>query len=157
MKQLSETEEFKNAVLSEKHPWLSLSVVDAVLTLTEKELVKFHKWNIVNKCRHCKLPVTSEDFVLWTSYWYGMWFPAHKECLQFKKQESIDCQTIDADCNDCKHFERGKRQTMEVSDGGKNKTVSLTGFGGYCRKLNKDTVAQPNFCSNHECFEHRSG
>ena len=34
-------------------------------------------------------------------------FPVHKACKQqAMKDEAYECQVIDADCNDCRHFDR---------------------------------------------------
>jgi hypothetical protein len=57
----------------------------------------------------------------------------------------IAMQTIDADCNDCRHFKRG---TMTKAGG-------LTRFDGYCLKLNVPATAWPTQYSGNPCFEHR--
>jgi len=56
-----------------------------------------------------------------------------------------EMQTIDADCNDCRHFKRGK---MEKSSG-------LTMFHGTCGIDGRDVRAWPMQFSGHSCFEHR--
>jgi hypothetical protein len=59
------------------------------------------------------------------------------------KEHIKECQEIDANCNDCKFFER----------------VELVGkgiFKGKCNKKNIEVLAYPCFYSGHYCFEHRS-
>ena len=56
-----------------------------------------------------------------------------------------DMQTIDADCNDCRHFKRGAM----------TKVGGLTSFAGHCLKLDKHTTAWPMQFSGHKCFSHR--
>lgn len=56
-----------------------------------------------------------------------------------------EMQTIDADCNDCRHFKRGAMCNVP----------GLTRFDGHCLKFDKPTFAWPMQYSGHECFEHR--
>lgn len=57
----------------------------------------------------------------------------------------VEMQTIDADCNDCIHFQRGKMV----------KYPGLTTFKGTCGKTGLATTAYPTQYSGHACFEHR--
>ena len=59
-----------------------------------------------------------------------------------KKLEAYECQKIDADCNDCKHFLRQDNKSNGI-------------WHGFCNKKQVNTVAYVNFCSSNECFEHR--
>jgi len=59
----------------------------------------------------------------------------------------IAMQTIDADCNDCRHFKRGAMK----------KVGWLTRFSGHCLKLDVPATAWPTQYSGHPCFEHRRG
>ena len=96
-------------------------------------------------CRYCSSILTLEDATTTLSYWNQFVFFCHKICKQSgERQEAIDCQTIDASCNDCKHFQRGK------IIGGIPKT-----FDGHCLKFDKPTVAYPHYWHGKECFEHR--
>ena len=61
------------------------------------------------------------------------------------KEEITECQRIDADCNDCGYFKRGKVITKG----------SASVIEGTCLKTNEPTKAYPNFCSGHDCFVHR--
>lgn len=115
-------------------------------------------------CRYCDKPVLTESEAAIThSYWQGLPFICHKACKDAGgKQEAFDCQVIDADCNDCRHYKRGKLASRVVSllrrtDG---TTVEVSHqpnifIGGRCLKFDKPTVAQPNKWSGLECFEHR--
>lgn len=97
------------------------------------------KWgSLTNKCRYCGKVVKEDDAEITYSYWNAFWFMCHKQCKDNGyKAEAVECQEIDADCNDCKDFKR--------QDGTK----------GICLKTGKDVVASANFCSNKPCFEHR--
>jgi len=119
-----------------------------------------HVSAIVN-CRYCGLPVT-ESSVTTFSYWNRDPFQCHRECKQLgERNEAISCQTIDADCNDCKHFKRGKLADKSSSQiktpDGRTETVTFqpNWFHGDCLKFNRPTIAQPNKWSGLECFEHR--
>lgn len=109
-------------------------------TLTELSKQQNLKWIISDRCYVCGKKLTQEDFEIKYTYWKGCWAGTHKECQMADLVK--ECQTIDADCNDCKHFERKERVSNQI-------------FKGNCLKLNKETTAYPNFCSGHECFEHR--
>lgn len=103
------------------------------------------KWLVGTLCRGCKRPVTSLDFDIWITYWSQCWAPCHVSCRAAgMKEEAIECQTIDADCNDCIHFKRA-----EII-GGIPKAVR-----GHCLKLDRPTVAYPHFWTGRPCFEHR--
>lgn len=116
-----------------------------------------------DSCRYCGLPVSESKSTVTNSYWGGSPFVCHKRCKDAGvKQEAFDCQVIDADCNDCKHYQRGKLAPKSVShlktkDG---RIVELTYqvnlfVGGRCLKFNRPTLASPNKWSGLECFEHR--
>lgn len=101
-------------------------------------LAAMEKYVPGSTCRGCGLPVTGDDFAIWTTYWWSHHFPSHKACREpGMKEEAYECQLIDADCNDCRHFRR---------EGG-NK--------GLCAKTSLPVIAHPVFCSGHQCFEHR--
>lgn len=90
-----------------------------------------------NTCRYCKQEILNEP-VITKGYTYSIWFISHKECKsEGEKEEAYQVQKIDADCNDCKYFNR------------------LQGNQGTCRKFNKEVTANPNFSSGHDCFIHR--
>ncbi len=60
-------------------------------------------------------------------------------------EDIIAMQTIDADCNDCKHFKRGEF----------HRSPGLDWFEGHCMKFDKDVHAYPMQFSGLPCFEHR--
>ena len=103
-------------------------------------------WIISNRCRFCFNILTDETFDSGFTYWKAMLFGCHRECKEFgMREEIIDCQVIDADCNDCKYFQRGKMLQKGIA--------SI--WEGVCGKFNKPMKAYPNYCSGHKCFEHR--
>lgn len=111
-------------------------------------------------CRYCNLPVADADAVIVHTYWNAQQSIAHKACrASGYAAEVLECQTIDSDCNDCRHFKRGelvKRMLSTMSDGKAEKIeVNMGYFTGHCLKFGKPTVAQPNKWTGHECFEHR--
>ena len=94
-------------------------------------------------CRYCGKPVAEYDRIVTHSYWQAFQFVCHKACKSpGEKLEAFDCQSLDADCNDCRHFRRGVQL---------GKWVSV----GHCLKFNRPTKAYPNFCTGWSCFEHR--
>lgn len=94
-------------------------------------------------CRYCSKPVAPADAVVTHSYWQGMKFVSHKACkVAGEKAEALECQTIDADCNDCRHFRRGQLVGKEV-------------WSGHCQKYDRETRAYPKKWTGRECFEHR--
>ncbi len=111
-------------------------------------------------CRYCEKLVNQSERDVTHSYWKGLPFVCHKACKDAgRKQEAFDCQCIDADCNDCKFFQRGavvKKLLSAIQDGKPTqKLVNCEIVKGHCLKLNKPTLASPNQWSGLECFEHR--
>jgi hypothetical protein len=109
-------------------------------------------------CRYCDKPV--ETPVVTHSYWGGLPFQCHAECKQAgQRQEAFDCQCIDADCNDCKHFKRGSLEERWLScienDVAAMKLVNMGFFHGHCLKFDRPTEANPKKWTGRECFEHR--
>jgi len=112
----------------------------------------------MNICRYCALPVANPVKTL--AYWNQTPDVCHPECkVAGEKQESVDCQVIDADCNDCRHFLRGelvKRWLSDIKDGMKTKTLTNMGIvKGRCAKLRTETEAYPHMSTGRPCFEHR--
>jgi len=98
-----------------------------------------------DECRYCKQDNTDD---VCYSYWQAEQFKCHNECKkEGAKVEAHECQKIDADCNDCKHFKRISSQQI--------KGTSVKWGEGNCLKLNKEVKAFPKYCSSHSCFEHR--
>lgn len=106
----------------------------------------------------------SSDF--YSTYWSALRIPICKihspiECREYQKQEAYECQLIDSDCNDCKHFKRGSRNLyrgdkVKTQDGEYNRIlVAHDVFCGRCQKFDKPTIAFVNMATGHECFEHR--
>lgn len=117
-------------------------------------------------CRYCNQPVEPKDAVATYAYWdtgpkaQRQTFWCHARCKDDGiKQEAYDCQLIDADCNDCKHFQRGQLEQRMLSclvDGKPSMRLVNMGFiHGHCLKFNRPTIAQPNKWTGMECFEHR--
>ena len=130
-------------------------------------------------CRHCRREVSKEDADVLVGYWVAIWFIAHKECVKpGKAEEAYECQKIDADCNDCTHFRRGKHNKRFSSESllDRSKYAIFTGnqeadaeeqkryikdggfvgsYDGHCLKFDKPTTAWPKQATMHPCFEHR--
>lgn len=111
------------------------------------DLVRFYSRPLagnppMNHCRYCGKPGAT---IKTLAYWNQTPDICHPECKAAgERQEAIDCQVIDADCNDCIHFQRGQ------IIGGIPKAIT-----GHCGKFNKPTMAYPHFWTGRECFEHR--
>ena len=114
----------------------------------------------MNICRYCLKAL--ENPVKTVSYWSHISDVCHAECkVDGEKSEAIECQIIDADCNDCKYFKRGK--IIPLSDNclnqiklGKVPKFSSEAWNGHCLKFDRETVAFPNKWTGRECFQHRS-
>lgn len=112
-------------------------------------------------CRYCNQPIESEGLETF-SYWNAVPFRCHPECKQAgEKQEALDCQVIDADCNDCKHFKRGALSPLRISHtktpAGRMVEVRYRAeiWSGECLRFNGPTEAYPKMSTGRECFEHR--
>lgn len=71
-------------------------------------------------------------------------------------EDIVEMQTIDADCNDCKHFHRGAR--VAEMDGLYQKSIKLGRSSyseGTCEKDGSYQRAHPCYYKGKECFEHR--
>lgn len=111
-------------------------------------------------CRYCNLEIEFGKEVKTFAYWWQNTSVCHSECkIEGEKQEALECQIIDADCNDCKHFKRGydvKRWLSCVVN--KKSSFVLENIGvniGHCLKFNRVTEAFPKMSTGRECFEHR--
>ena len=110
------------------------------------------KYFIQGKCVACGEP--NVDDVHYT-YWNACWKPIHKKCKQeYAKEEAYECQSIDANCNDCKFFKPKE----------KHKGIGSSWRTGECLKDNSYlnlfpdkyiAYAQPNFAQCNNCFRHR--
>jgi len=115
-------------------------------------------------CRYCNKEIFhGEQSVKTLSYWGKLEFVCHAQCKQMgESQEAYECQCIDADCNDCRHYQRGKLAPLSWSivsreDGSMYvaRYQPNTFIGGTCLKFDKEVQANPNKWSGLECFEHR--
>lgn len=70
---------------------------------------------------------------------------AKKFDAKLTPQDVFEIQSIDADCNDCRHFQRDAMR----------KGLGVACFEGHCLKNDKPTLAWPMQFSGHSCFEHR--
>lgn len=114
---------------------------------------------VTKKCTHCNAlskhpdtnPDVAEDSAIvqrayWTPSHFQLW---HKDChAKHYHLGVIEQQTIDMDCNECKHFE-AKEQTDKAG-----------GRRGICGRTGVATTAYPggtfcNYPTHEQCFEHR--
>ena len=74
------------------------------------------------------------------------------EARQYRKQEAICCQTIDANCNDCKHLKRLPLRPSTVYE-------SVQREWGSCSAGNRQGEFQlwAGIAEGRNCFEHRNG
>lgn len=123
---------------------------------------RFHQFRM--NCRYCDTPIaTDSEAAVTHSYWQGLPFSCHAACKEEGvKREAFDCQTVDSDCNDCIHYQRGKLASRIVSrirriDGTITEVSHQPNFfvDGHCLKFNRTVIAQPKKWSGLECFEHR--
>lgn len=94
-------------------------------------------------CWHCSKKL-SGDYDKFYAYWSPHLIRrVHKECKQAAVLEDrIDCQSLDANCNDCFFFTREKPLA---------KGVDL----GKCTKFGTQVKAVPNTFQGNPCFKHR--
>jgi len=113
------------------------------VTTREYELngvVYKQRWN--GNCCYCDKPTGNPVKVY--SYWSSSPMNSCQDCKDVgKKSEALECQLIDANCNDCKHFDRDAH----------NKRGNV--WRGHCKKFHVEVKACPNFSSGYKCFEHR--
>ena len=121
-----------------------------------------NKWIIKDVCKYCKQKIEESDFTISSSYWNNFWEGCHKNCKEEgDKQEEIECQEIDANCNECKYFERkGFDENLEDKQGkgyiDRGKLFNTIGcYFGLCKKFNKKVTATRNICQGNKCFIHR--
>ena len=112
---------------------------------TEYDITPDQFWyDFSDKCRFCKGQLTKDTITKVSSYWSVLVCACHKECkVKGMSEEAYDCQMIDADCNYCKWFIRGKGGMT----GGAGK--------GHCWIDWTETTCQSNSFSGKSCFEHR--
>lgn len=114
-------------------------------------------------CRYCQQPIVPGQAVPTVAYWFSTPDVCHRQCKDAGvRQEAFDCQVIDADCNDCRHYQRGQIAAKVVNlvkmpDG---RIVEVTHqpnviIHGRCLKFDKPTNAHPNKWTGLQCFEHR--
>jgi len=80
--------------------------------------------------------------------WGGTRIVWADEAKQYRRQEAICCQTIDASCNDCKHLVR-EPFVYDSPDEAR----------GRCAKGEREGVFTiwPGTAEGRKCFEHRNG
>jgi hypothetical protein len=110
-------------------------------------------------CRYCGQLIIG-DSVKTLAYWNQTTDICHAECKAIgERTEAFDCQTIDADCNDCKHFQRGnliQNWLSDMADGKATKRLVNMGiFNGMCQRFNTPAKAFPKMSTGRSCFEHR--
>lgn len=111
-------------------------------------------------CRYCEQPGADTKTY---AYWSGTPDWCHAGCKAAgEREEAFDCQVIDADCNDCRHYRRGVSAPKQISryKNHKGEWVEIIykpeiWIGGHCLKFNKPTIACPKKWTGLECFEHR--
>ena len=105
-------------------------------------------------CRYCSKPVSDADAGVTHSYWKGMKFLCHKNCKAAgEKAEALECQTLDADCNDCRHYKRGTSAPKQISryKNHKGEWVEIIykpelWIGGHCLKFDRIWKAESGQC-----------
>ena len=105
-------------------------------------------------CRYCEKPIEQEQSIRTLAYWQQTPDVCHVACKQAgERQEALDCQVIDADCNDCKHFKRGLVGVQRWA--GLGFVNDTTIVAGHCLQYEKPTTAYPHSWTGRDCFEHR--
>lgn len=106
------------------------------------------------RCRYCDGPLTEAEAVKTFGYWKGYQFWSHAACKDLGyKQEAIECQSLDRDCNDCRFFLRETMLTKGIWSGRCTNQERTPQAHAQCRGA--QVLAFPNFSSGHPCFVHR--
>lgn len=116
-----------------------LGAVYSDTPISDETAVK-RKWLPSTICRYCQKSVEKAEAKVVGSYWWAWKAVSHAGCLKAGYyQEAYDCQEIDANCNDCAHFQRTK------------------GNRGCCKEGKKDDeyTVFPGDWQGMPCFVHR--
>jgi len=109
-----------------------------------------------NICCSCKKEIKEDDFAIGYGYWEPRPFQCHKWCKdKHEKKITIECQIIDADCNDCKYFKRESNKPEKDEGDKRFPFPSLEGFPGNCLKHSVKVYAHSNYAQGYKCFKHR--
>lgn len=152
--------------------YLDLCYGDLSWNAVEKQYGKeFTKKFLLNgtSCRYCKKAVNREDAEITTTYWWPRYSLSHKACkTQGEQSEAYECQTIDANCNDCRYFNRKHNAGNGVYYGACKKPVERGSkkpywFNELPFKWRKRSLwregyqvrAESNYATGYECFVHR--
>lgn len=106
----------------------------------ERKYALARKWVVSRHCCYCKKSVEAAEAKVIGSYWCGFSRVAHPACIpEGFAEEAYECQLLDSNCNDCKHFSRAK------------------GNCGTCLKGCRDGEFKvyPANWQGMSCFEHR--
>jgi hypothetical protein len=124
--------------------------------LSKEQLREWIKtWILSATCRGCNRAVEAAAFAVWNTYWTPMWAPCHAGCREAgMKAEAYECQCIDADCNDCRHYQRNVVTNPEMPQN-PQLFAPLGGVRGNCLKYSRTVTANPKRASCNPCFEHR--
>lgn len=116
---------------------------------------------IQNTCCYCDKELSEENFFIITSYWNPIWKPCCSEncAIEGYKIEEINCQEIDANCNECKYFER-KGFSENTLPQTHNIIQPIGCYIGICRNkkskyYNKFVGANRNTFQGMSCFVNR--
>lgn len=139
---------YKSACLSKRTPTVFLRAL-RIANRRNRQMVSDINFVMENSvlsgvCSYSGSVLNEDTFDFVASYWTPfLWRPVHKNFKrEYRNNESVECQTVDANCNDCKHFTRRNELAKGL-------------YGGTCAKLNKDVKASVNTFAGNECFEHR--
>lgn len=120
--------------------------------LNETDETQTQFWyNFSDKCRFCGGQLTAENITKVSTYWNVLICVCHKECkVRGMAEEAYECQMIDADCNYCKWFIRGKggmNDGMGHGNCGNPEQLAVVDCTG--------VICQSNTFAGKYCFEHR--
>lgn len=92
------------------------------------------------------------DVVQIGGIWGGSRIVWSDEAKYYRRSEAIICQTIDANCNDCKHLQRLPNRDSLIH----GPPVQVQ-YGSCKRMLCNDFELWPGVAEGRLCFEHRNG
>jgi len=109
----------------------------------ETEVLEHKYWNPSRICVSSGEELNKDNIDVAISYWTPfVWKPIRNDLRQqYMRDEALDCQLIDASCNDCAYLDRANKMCLK-------KGVSVTVNANMCHPQNNDCFVHRKFTVN---------
>lgn len=120
------------------------------------EVLKHKYWIPGNICSVSGVKLTKDNIDVKIGYWKpSLWKPVLDSLKkEAELEEAYECQKIDANCNDCKYFDR-TRLTNNLIDCSTSIFPRINCKVGLCTKHNYNVYASSCSFQGNICFIHR--